>query len=196
MKNRPQPMAHPALPAKAADPSTVRGHARRGWWRAAAAAFAATAVLAGCGFQLRGSTQIPFASMYLGVGESSGLGNELRRNLRSASNTTVVDDPKQAQARFELMSENREKEVLSINSAGRAREYTLRYTIKYRVHDGKGHDFIEPSTLTLKRDVSFNEDATLAKEAEEGLLFRDMQSDMVQQILRRLSLIRPDMPAQ
>ena len=61
---------------------------------------------------------------------------------------------------------------------------------------GKGHDFIEPSTLTLKRDVSFNEDATLAKEAEEGLLFRDMQSDMVQQILRRLSLIRPDMPAQ
>ena len=43
---------------------------------------------------------------------------------------------------------------------------------------------------------SFNEDATLAKEAEEGLLFRDMQSDMVQQILRRLSLIRPDMPAQ
>ena len=76
MKSRPQSMAHCALPAKAADPSTVRGHARRGWWRAAAAALAATAVLAGCGFQLRGSTQIPFASMYLGVGESSGLGNE------------------------------------------------------------------------------------------------------------------------
>lgn len=196
MKNRPQPMAHCVLPAMAADPSTAHRHARRGWWRSAAAAFVAVAALAGCGFQLRGSTQIPFASMYLGVGESSGLGNELRRNLRSASNTTVVDDPKQAQARFELMSETREKEVLSINSAGRAREYTLRYTIKYRVHDGKGHDFIEPSTLTLKRDVSFNEDATLAKESEEGLLFRDMQSDMVQQILRRLSLIRPDAPAQ
>lgn len=196
MQTRPPTMPQDAQPATAADTDTARAHARRGWWRAAAGALVAAAVLAGCGFQLRGSTQIPFSTMYLGVGESSGLGNELRRNLRAASNATVVDDPKEAQARFELMSESREKEVLSINSAGRAREYTLRYSIKYRVHDGKGRDFIEPSTLTLKRDVSFNEDATLAKEAEEGLLFRDMQSDMVQQILRRLSLIRPDAPAQ
>lgn len=189
----------PKLPASPQDASAAQASAtvgaRRAWLRTAA--FGLTvAALAGCGFQLRGSTQIPFTSMYLGVGESSGLGNELRRNLRSASNTTVVDDPKQAQARFELMSETREKEVLSINSAGRAREYTLRYSIKYRVHDGKGRDFIEPSTLTLKRDVSFNEDATLAKESEESLLFRDMQSDMVQQILRRLSLIRPDAQTQ
>lgn len=153
---------------------------------------AAALALAGCGFQLRGSAQLPFRTMYLGVGESSGLGNELRRNLRSASNVTIVDDPNEAQARFELISEAREKEVLSINAAGRAREYTLRYRIQYRVHDGKGTDFIAPSTLTLKRDISFNEDATLAKESEEGLLFRDMQTDMVQQILRRLSLIRPE----
>lgn len=164
-------------------------HGRRAWLGLAASA--SLAALAGCGFQLRGSAQIPFQTIYLGVGESSGLGNELRRNLRSASNTKVVNDPAQAQARFELMQEAREKEVLSINSAGRAREYTLRYRIQYRVHDGKGRDFIAPSTLVLKRDISFNEDATLAKESEEALLFRDMQSDMVQQILRRLSLIRP-----
>lgn len=160
---------------------------RRAWLAGAGVAL----ILAGCGFQLRGSAQVPFQSIYLGVGESSGLGNELRRNLRSASNTKVVDDPAQAQARFELLQEGREKEVLSINSAGRAREYTLRYRIQYRVHDGKGRDFIAPSTLVLKRDISFNEDATLAKESEEALLFRDMQTDMVQQILRRLSLIRP-----
>ena len=154
---------------------------------------AAVAVpLAGCGFRLRGSAQIPLESLYLNVPENSALGNELRRNLRAASNVRIVDDPQQAQARFELMLENREKEVLSINSAGRAREYTLRYRIKYRVHDGQGTEFVAPSELTLKRDISFNEEATLAKEAEEALLFRDMQTDMVQQIMRRLTLIHPE----
>ena len=38
----------------------------------------------------------------------------------------------------------------------------------------------------LTRDISFN-DQVLAKEAEEVLLYRDMQTDMVQQIVRRLS---------
>jgi len=31
----------------------------------------------------------------------------------------------------------------------------------------------------------------LAKESEEALLYRDMQSDLVQQILRRLAAIKP-----
>lgn len=146
--------------------------------------------LAACGFHLRGSAQIPFHTLALSMSDASGLGIELRRNLRAAANVQLVSDPKQAEAIFELISETRDKEILSINSAGRAREYTLKYRINYRVHDGKGHDFIEPSTLALKRDISFNENALLAKESEEALLYKDMQTDMVQQILRRLSLAK------
>ena len=44
--------------------------------------------------------------------------------------------------------------------------------------------------LTLKRDIGFNESQVIAKEAEEELLYRDMQSDLVQQILRRMSALR------
>ena len=40
------------------------------------------------------------------------------------------------------------------------------------------------------RDVSYNETQALAKEAEEALLMRNMQSDMVQQLLRRLAAVR------
>lgn len=145
----------------------------------------------GCGFHLRGSAQVPFKTMFLNINDASGFGSELRRNLRAATDVQIVDDPAKAEAIFELITELREKEVLSINSAGRAREYTLHYRVRYRVHDGKGHDFIAPSELSLKRDISFNEDALLAKESEETLLYRDMQTDMVQQILRRLSIIQP-----
>ena len=45
---------------------------------------------------------------------------------------------------------------------------------------------IEPAALLIERDFAFNDNQVLAKEAEEALIFNDMQSDMVQQILRRL----------
>ncbi len=147
-------------------------------------------LLASCGFRLRGSADIPFTSLFIGASESSGLGNELRRNLRSTAKVQLVNQAKDAEARLDLLSEAREKEVLSVNSDGRAREYTLRYRIAFRVHDGKGNEFIPTTEIVLKRDISFNEDARLAKEFEETLLYRDMQTDMVQQLLRRLSAIK------
>ncbi len=147
-------------------------------------------VLTACGFRPRGSADIPFATLFLGVSEGSGLGNELRRNLRSSATVQLVNDVKAAEARLDLLSEAREKEVLSVNREGRAREYTLRYRVNFRVHDGKGREFIPATDITLKRDISFNEDARLAKESEEALLYRDMQTDMVQQLLRRLAALQ------
>jgi LPS-assembly lipoprotein len=77
--------------------------------------------------------------------------------------------------------------ILSLTAAGRVREYRLRYRVGFRVHDGKGTDYVPQSSLELTRDVTFNDAEVLAKEAEEQLLFRDMQSDMVQLIMRRLA---------
>ncbi len=147
-------------------------------------------LLSACGFRPRGSADIPFTTLFLGATEGSGLGNELRRNLRSGTKVQLVDDVKAAEARLDILSEAREKEVLSVNREGRAREYTLRYRVNFRVHDGKGREFIPVTEITLKRDITFNEDARLAKESEEALLYRDMQTDMVQQLLRRLSALQ------
>jgi len=55
------------------------------------------------------------------------------------------------------------------------------------VHDGKGGAYVAQQTIVLFRDVSFNDSDILAKESEELLLFRDMQADMVQQIMSRLA---------
>ncbi|HEU4622615.1 MAG TPA: LPS assembly lipoprotein LptE [Burkholderiaceae bacterium] len=160
--------------------------------RALLAALATVTLTTACGFKLRGSADIPFRSIFLGVPEASSLGYELRRNLRAGTDVRIVTDAKDADARLDVLSESRDKEVLSINSAGRAREYTLRYRLSFKVTDAKGRDYIPPTEISLSRDISFNEDALLAKESEEALLYRDMQSDMVQQILRRLSAIKVD----
>ena len=151
---------------------------------------AALSLLAACGFQLRGAADMPFDTLYL-PGATGGIALELKRNIQSGSATRVVDDPKAAQAQLLFSEETRIKEILALSSAGRVREYRLIYRVGFRVGDGKGGDFVPPSTVTLTRDVTYDDAVALAKETEEQQLYRDMQADMVQQIMRRIAAARP-----
>jgi LPS-assembly lipoprotein len=146
-------------------------------------------LLGACGFHLRGAADLPFETLYL-PNATSGIALELKRHLQSGSDTRVVDDPKAAQAMLQFTEESRSKEILALNTAGRVREYRLVYRVSFRVADGKGAEFVTPSTITLGRDITYDDTLALAKETEEQLLFRDMQADMVQQILRRLTAAR------
>lgn len=145
-------------------------------------------LLAGCGFHLRGSVAVPFDTLYI-PNAKSGIALELKRNIEAGTGVKVVDDPKTADAVLELSGENREKIILSLTGTGRVREFRLRYTVNYRVYDGKGVNYVPATLVQLTRDVTYNDSDILAKETEEQLLFRDMQSDMVQQVMRRLAAI-------
>lgn len=140
----------------------------------------------GCGFRLRGTADVPFSTLYV-PGAISGIALDLKRNIEAGTNAQVVDDPKNAEAILAFTQETREKEILSLTAAGRVREYRLRYRVGFRVHDGKGGVYVPQTNLELTRDVTFNDTEVLAKEAEEQLLFRDMQNDMVQQVMRQLA---------
>jgi LPS-assembly lipoprotein len=150
-------------------------------------------LLAACGFQLRGQAHLPFATIY--IPGSNPLAIELRRNVTAASATRLVDTPQNAQAVFGFTQETREKVILSFTSAGRVNEYRLRYRVGFRVTDAKGAQvFVPTSEILLTRDMTYNDAQVIAKEAEEALLYRDMQTDMVQQILRRLVAAKPPVP--
>ena len=146
-------------------------------------------ILAGCGFRLRGSADLPFQTLYV-PNADSGIALDLKRNLEAGTQARVVEDAKQAEAILVFSEENREKNILSLTAQGRVREFQLRYRVGFRVHDGKGADFVPQNVIVLTRDINFSDTDVLAKEAEEQLLFRDMQSDMVQQIMRRLASSR------
>ena len=147
---------------------------------------AALVLLAGCGFKLRGTAEVPFQTLYI-PGSSGGIALDLKRNIQAGTAARVVDDPKQADAILEFSEESRQKDILSLTGTGRVREFQLRYRVGWRVHDGRGGTYVPQNTIQLTRDVTFNDAEVLAKEAEEQLLFRDMQTDMVQQIMRRLA---------
>lgn len=157
-------------------------------------ALLAMLVLSACGFRLRGSgpqPELPFKTLFVSVAETSPLGVALRRNLDAMRNIEIVTDRKLADAALEVISEGKDKQVLSLNSQGRVREYTLLYRVNFRVVDKEGRQLLPPTDLVIRRIQSFNENQVLAKEAEEATLFREMQSDLVQQVLRRVSAIKP-----
>lgn len=147
------------------------------------------ATTAACGFKLRGQQTFPFDA--ISVPLNTPLGFELKRNIAAANEQVkLVDNIADADAVLSILSEAQEKVILSLNTQGRVQEYQLRYRVVFRVASPKGVDFIAPTAVVLTRDITFN-DQVLAKETEEAQLYREMRSDLVQQIVRRLGAARP-----
>lgn len=144
----------------------------------------------GCGFKMRGSFNYAFKTLLSGFVDNSTLGNEFKRVLAADGAVALVTDPAKAQVVLDVISEQREKVVVGVTSAGQVREFQLRLRLKFRLRTPSGKDIIPETELLVQREVSFNETAVLAKENEEAVLYRDMQNDMVQQLLRRLAAIK------
>lgn len=152
------------------------------------------AVLSGCGFRLRGAadTKLPVKSIFLGLPSNSPLEVAMARSILASGGTEIVTDPKKAEAVLEVIQpEKRDRVVLSLNGQGQVVEYTLYYRFTFRVRDNQDRELIPATALTLKRDLSFNAALALAKEAEADALYRDMQADLAQQVLRRLASMKP-----
>jgi LPS-assembly lipoprotein len=150
-----------------------------------------TTTLAACGFQLRGSYALPFNTLYIGVPETAELHAQIRRNVEAGSATKVVSTATEAEASLNVLSDRPQKNILSLDASGRVREFQLVRTFSFRVVDAKGGVMIAPSQIVIRRDISFSDAQVLSKEAEEVLLWRDIQNDLVQQLLRRLAAAKP-----
>lgn len=162
---------------------------RRGFL-AIGAAVSAAGLLAGCGFHMRGNADFAFKRLYIGLSPNSLMGADLRRNIRNGSDTKVVEDQKEADALLDVLADTRAKTILSITAEGVVREYRLTQRFSFRLRDASGKELISPSTLVLTRDLTYNEANTLAKDYEEQQLYKDMQRDIVQQLMRRLAAVK------
>jgi len=149
-------------------------------------------LLAACGFQLRRAPDFAFDTMVLGAPSGSSLGNELKRTIAASGRVQVLDPAQltRAQVVLDLVAEQREKVVVGLSATGQVREFQLRTRVRFRLRTPAGKELIPETELLQQRDISFNESAVLAKESEENLLYRDMQSDLVQQLMRRLAAVK------
>ncbi|MEW5770931.1 MAG: LPS assembly lipoprotein LptE [Pseudomonadota bacterium] len=146
------------------------------------------AVLAGCGFQLRGEAPLPFASAYVAAPDTSLIAPALRQAL--ADQRKLAIQAQGAPVRIQVAEERRTKTILSLSGGGKVREYRLIYKVALKVSDGQGNELIAPIELEQMREFSFDDALILAKEAEEASLNRAMEQEALRQALRRLSYVK------
>lgn len=172
---------------------TPQSHAGRRQALMRMSAASAVLLLTACGFELRKAPDYPFKTLFTGLPEASAFGQELKRNIAASGKVEVITNPKEierADVIFDLLTELPEKVILSRTSTGAVREFQLRFRVRFRLRTRDGYELIPDTELVQERDISFNESAALSKESEEQLLYRDMRSDLVQQVLRRLGALR------
>lgn len=148
-------------------------------------------MLAGCGFQLRGAQSMPFPSLYVAMSENSEISTNLKRQIRANAATELVGNREGAAAILSQQGETRMRQALSYNAAGRVREIQLQYRTTFLLQDPQGKSLSTPMEIYLTRDVTYDDSQVLSKTQEEELLWQDMQRDLVQQLLRRMSKAKP-----
>jgi LPS-assembly lipoprotein len=174
--------------------NTVQGVHRRVAMKALIGSWGvASLALSGCGFQLRQPASLPFKTVFLITPRQSALTADLRRALTANSELKVLteaNDMAAAEVVLDVMSEVRDRVVVGLNASGQVRELQLRLRIKFRLRTPQGKVLIPEVELQQQRDLSFLESAALAKEIEENMMYRDMQIDIVQQMMRRLAAVK------
>ena len=155
------------------------------------AALVACVLLASCGFQLRGQASYPFRTFYVNAPAYGPFATELRRAIAGAGTAAIAESASGAEVVIDVTEVADDKQVLSLSPGGRVQEYALAKAVRFRVHDAQGREWMKPDEIVIRRNYTYDDTERLAREIQEARLLRDMQTDAVAQIVRRLQLARP-----
>ena len=150
-----------------------------------------TCAIAACGFHLRGAYELPehLSPVYLDKDSMSLLlYKELRSTLR-ASGAELTEDETTAASVLEISQEQQTRDVISVDTLGRAREYRLIYRLAFTLQ-ASGEAVIDRSKIQLTRNLLFNPEAVLGVTEEMENIYRDMIRDSTGQILLRLQALK------
>ncbi|HEX7639594.1 MAG TPA: LPS assembly lipoprotein LptE, partial [Burkholderiaceae bacterium] len=165
--------------------------------RAVAGALAALALsgLAGCGFHLTVPEDLNYQRIALtGFADRSTMAEEIRRALPPGAH--VVPTMGESQVVVQAVEDTRNTTVEASTAFGQVRELELHVKLRYRVLLPDGQELLPLADLERFRDVTYDEKDALAKDTEVNLLYRDLQSDMANQLVRVLAAVgRPGGPA-
>lgn len=157
-------------------------------WTLRVAGLALLMLLSACGFQMRGTTPLPFDTLYVGIPQNSRFGAEVRRAITAASpETKLVETSKDAQAQLQQVRNSRSMREVSLNAQGRVEEYELGLVFTFRVVDAKGRALLPDTTLEAYREMPYNDQVVQAKEGQAESLYRNMEQSLVSRIMRRLT---------
>ncbi len=145
-------------------------------------------LVSSCGFHPRGMSEVTFKTLSI-QGSNLSVSRELRQTLKS-NGIKVLDKLDETALMLEMLNESNEKRILSLSGGGTVKEYELVYKLNFRTRLPNDPVWSEPQTVQSRRNFSYDDKALLAKLDEENKLNADMRSEVVREIMRRLSAIK------
>lgn len=147
-----------------------------------------TLMLTACGFAMRGTTPLPFDSLYLAVNENTAFGASLKRAVHATSpDTVLVKTPKEAQAIYTQINNSRGTREVSLNAVGRVEQYELTVNYSFRITDQKGNPFLADTSFSASREVPYDDNFQQAKDDEFQRIYEDLENGLVARIVRRMA---------
>ncbi len=143
------------------------------------------AVLAACGFKLRGGGTLPPALTNVSIqvpAHASALERELERQLRVAG--ASIGGPNAAA--IQVQGAALRKEIQTVSAAARVQEFRLSYETTFVVRDSSGKRIVGPQQIIQSADYVFNRQVVNANAREEAQIERDLIARSVAELIRRV----------
>lgn len=150
-----------------------------------------TCLVTACGFHLRGSVDFPEAFRAVYIEQQSGLGilrGELTEQL-SYSNSAIVESRSEADVVIRILGEERNTRTLSLSRAGKSTELELTYEVRYELLDREGNRLLSEQKLEMVRNYFNDQTDVIGKSNEESLIFKEMQRQTANSLLRRVRAV-------
>lgn len=154
---------------------------------AIAALLMCVAMLSACGFKLKGTTNLPFDTMYTNIDLNTAFGNSLSRYIMASSpGLRFVDDPTQADVRLTQLVNNQTRREMSLDAEGHVEEYELILNFTFQLTDKDGRVILPPTNLVSIREIPYDPDESQAKAGEIAMTFEEMSQSLITRIIRIL----------
>lgn len=149
--------------------------------------------LSACGFKLRGSesgvkvVNLPKNIYITGADKYSDLYKEITRQLRY-SNSVVSASIDNADALLTISHRASEKRSVAVNSSNDDAEYELKEKLSFMLRSAEG-ELVPIQDVSVIRILYSPNTETLSGNNEEALLRKEMTRQMVNQMMRRMSVL-------
>jgi LPS-assembly lipoprotein len=147
-------------------------------------------LLSACGFQLRGTGSHEFALTELSVSGRDAYGESVQQVSKALENNGVKVYPG-AQYKLVLARESEKRRSASYTSNGRNSEYELTMGIEYEIR-GANNLLLTSNELEVQNYYQQDSNNLIGSDQQATQLRSEMRSDLIQQLVMRLSLITPE----
>jgi len=149
--------------------------------------------LQGCGWHLRGIQSLPpeLQTLHLQTAsETSDFTRSLKRSLK-ASDVTLADSRTGAPYSLVVSSIKRSTRTISTTNAAKVAEYAITSSVTFSVNNQEDEELVPPTLLSVEKSYYYNSANSISSYEEEALLRKEMQRELIQQLIRRYRAIKP-----